>query len=70
MTRSLLPLALLLPLAGAILSGCVAGTKYPGLVPIGEILQNGPVSPDPAPDMQARATALNARADALRRAAP
>ncbi|RWR35232.1 hypothetical protein D2T29_01835 [Sinirhodobacter populi] len=71
MTRSRLCLALLLPLSGAVLAGCGGGGDYPALVPMQDILQDdAQVDPDPAPELQARAAALGARADALRRAEP
>ncbi|HEY0213556.1 MAG TPA: hypothetical protein VGC40_08225 [Paenirhodobacter sp.] len=62
---------ILVPLIGVILAGCAAKPEYPPLVPMQDILQRSTSrSVDPAPDLQARAAALDTRADALRRTAP
>lgn len=65
MTR---PLLILLMTAVA---GCAQGEDtYPALVPVDQILADRPLSPDPAPALEARRAALDARADALRAAQP
>lgn len=40
--------------------------QYPALLPLDEILTDEPLSPDPSPDLNARADALRARAEAIR----
>ncbi|MAQ37350.1 hypothetical protein BMI91_03340 [Thioclava sediminum] len=39
---------------------------YPTLLPMDEILTDQPLTPDPAPELEARADALRSRADAMR----
>ncbi|OWY05702.1 hypothetical protein B6V75_06220 [Thioclava sp. F1Mire-8] len=39
---------------------------YPALLPMDEILTDQPLTPDPAPELEARADALRARADTMR----
>lgn len=43
---------------------------YPALVPMQTLLDDAPLSPDPAPALEARAAALTARAEVLRNAQP
>jgi hypothetical protein len=43
------------------------GRDYPKLVPLDTLISDEPLSPSPAPALEARADALRARADALRR---
>lgn len=52
----------------ALLAACSkpSGEDYPALLPLDEILTDEPLSPDPAPDLSARADALRARAEAIR----
>lgn len=61
--------ALLLPLA---LAACSAapGADFPKLAPTETLLLEEPLSPSPAPGLEARAEALRARAEALRTATP
>ncbi|KQB12862.1 hypothetical protein H9N28_14875 [Rhodobacter capsulatus] len=61
--------ALILPLA---LAACSAapGTDFPKLVPAETLLVEEPLSPSPAPGLEARAEALRARAEALRAETP
>lgn len=58
-----------LALLGA-LSACGAGEDYPALVPVDTLLTDQPAEPAPTAELQARADALEARAEALRRAQP
>lgn len=49
------------------LAGCAApGEEYPALVPIDTLLIEAPLTPDPAPGLEARAADLRARAAGLR----
>ncbi|MBC7146679.1 MAG: hypothetical protein H5U24_14935 [Thioclava marina] len=52
----------------AMLTACSkhSSEDYPALLPLDQILDDQPLSPDPAPDLEARAAALKARADMLR----
>jgi len=54
------------------LAGCAAasGTEFPALVPVETLLIEEPLTPSPAPGLEARAAALRARAEALRQATP
>ncbi|MBZ4023365.1 hypothetical protein CKO11_12945 [Rhodobacter sp. TJ_12] len=60
---------LLLP---ALLAACASGqtADYPALVPLDTVLIDQPLTPSPAPGLEARAAALRARADRLRSATP
>ncbi|MFC5736261.1 hypothetical protein DFO80_1038 [Rhodobacter sp. 140A] len=65
MTRLALALGLLA------LAGCGApGADYPALVPMETLLSDAPLTPDPAPALEARADALRARAAAIRAEQP
>lgn len=65
MTRLALALGLLA------LAGCGApGADYPALVPMEKLLSDAPLTPDPAPALEARADALRARAAAIRAEQP
>ncbi|PTV95938.1 hypothetical protein C8J27_103269 [Rhodobacter aestuarii] len=59
--------ALLLALAAC---GGPQSSPYPALVPSETLLIEEPLSPSPAPELEARAAALKARAAALRSATP
>lgn len=59
----------LFALLGA-LAGCGAGGNYPALVPVDTLLADQPADPAPTAELQAKADALEARAEALRRAQP
>ncbi|PYF09648.1 hypothetical protein C8J30_10718 [Rhodobacter viridis] len=61
--------ALLLPLALAACSAA-SGADFPKLMPTDTLLVEEPLSPSPAPGLEARADALRARAAALRSATP
>ena len=63
--------ALLLPVTLA-LAACSAapGADFPKLVPVETLLVEEPLSPSPAPGIEARADALRARAKGLRNATP
>lgn len=63
-------LILLLPLALAACGGAAQMGNYPALVPVEPLLVEAPLTPSPAPELEARASALRARAEALRRATP
>jgi len=54
------------------LAGCAGsqGADFPKLVPMETLLGDEELSPDPAPELEARAAALRARAEALRQAEP
>ncbi|MFT3688925.1 hypothetical protein [Paenirhodobacter sp.] len=59
----------LLALLGA-LAGCGSDGDYPALVPVGTLLSDAPDAPAPTDELRARGDALEARAEALRRAQP
>ncbi|SOC02210.1 hypothetical protein [Rhodobacter maris] len=63
------PFLLLVPF---FLSACgSAGQEaYPALVPVDTLLAEEPLTPSPAPELEARAAALRARAAALRAETP
>lgn len=67
-TLPLLLLALTLLLAGC--GGAAQMGNYPALVPLDTVLTEEPLTPSPAPELEARAAALRARAEALRHATP
>ena len=54
------------------LAGCGAAQEgaYPALVPMETLLDQAPLTPSPAPAIEARADALTARAEALRHETP
>lgn len=63
-------LAPILCLLLAACSGKTPAIDYPALVPADTLLDAEPLSPSPAPALEARADALRTRADALRNATP
>lgn len=63
-------LALILCLGLAACSGAKTPIDYPALVPAETLLTEAPLSPSPAPALEARADALRDRAEALRNATP
>ena len=65
MTRLALALGLLA------LAGCGASdADYPALVPMETLLDEAPLTSSPPPVIEARAAALNSRAEALRHETP
>lgn len=63
------PFLLLLPLL-LVACGGEATQDYPALVPVDTLLTEEPLTPSPAPELEARAAALKARAAALRTQTP